>query len=173
MNSRQRVLAAIRHDEPDRVPVDLGGTPSSGISAIAYNALVRHLPLDVGPAHVYDVVQQLAQPDEKLLDHFGVDVFDIGRTFNTDEADWHEYELADGSPAKYPMWFRPRPQEDGSWIATSRDGTPIAQMPSGGTFFDQTHFPYADDYPASWDGLDDAMGKVLWAALVHSPWDHI
>ena len=173
MISRERVEQAIRHEEPDRVPVDLGGTPSSGISAVAYNALVRQLQLEVGPAKVYDVVQQLAQPDEKLLDHLGVDVLDIGRTFNTAESDWHEYTLADGSPAMYPTWFRPRQQEDGSWIAESRDGTPIAQMPSGGTFFDQTHFPLAEGYPAAWDGLDDAMGKVLWAAFAHSPWDHI
>ena len=68
MNSRQRVLMAIRHEEPDRVPVDLGGTPSSGVSAIAYNALVRHLHLQVGPAKVYDVVQQLTQPDEQVLE---------------------------------------------------------------------------------------------------------
>jgi uroporphyrinogen decarboxylase len=39
MNSRERVLTAIRHQEPDGVPVDLGATPSSGISAIAYGNL--------------------------------------------------------------------------------------------------------------------------------------
>ena len=45
MTSRERVLAAIAHREPDRVPVDLGATPSSGISAIAYGRLRRHLGL--------------------------------------------------------------------------------------------------------------------------------
>jgi len=34
MNSRERILAAIEHHQPDKVPVDLGSTPSSGISAI-------------------------------------------------------------------------------------------------------------------------------------------
>ena len=43
MTSRERILAAIDHREPDRVPVDLGATPSSGISAIAYGKLKRHL----------------------------------------------------------------------------------------------------------------------------------
>ena len=33
MNPRERILAAIEHREPDRVPLDLGATPSSGISA--------------------------------------------------------------------------------------------------------------------------------------------
>jgi uroporphyrinogen decarboxylase len=173
MNSRERVLAAIRHEEPDRIPVDLGGTPSSGISATAYNALIDYLQLDVGPAKVYDVVQQLAQPDERLLDYLGIDVLDIGRTFNTSPSDWYDYELANGSTAQYPTWFRPQLTTDGSMIAKSSDGTPIAQMPSGGTFYDQTYFPYVDGYPDSLDGLDNAMSKVLWAAFVHSPWDHI
>ncbi|TWU40936.1 uroporphyrinogen decarboxylase family protein [Novipirellula artificiosorum] len=173
MNSRQRVLSAIRHQEPDQVPVDLGSTPSSGISAIAYNALVGHLDLDVGPAKVYDVVQQLAQPDPQVLDHFGVDVLDIGRVFNTAPSDWYPYTLADGSTAHYPTWFRPERQEDGSWIAKSKDGMPIAKMPEGGTFFDQTFFPFPDQYPDDLSGLDDAMGKVLWAAFAHSPWDHL
>ena len=43
MTPRQRVLASIEHREPDRVPVDLGATPSSGISAIAYGGLKRQL----------------------------------------------------------------------------------------------------------------------------------
>ena len=67
MTSRQRILAAMEHRESDRVPVDLGAMPSSGISAIAYNKLVKHLDLEVGPAKVYDVVQQLAQPDDRVL----------------------------------------------------------------------------------------------------------
>ena len=44
MNSRQRVLSAINHIEPDGVPVDLGATPSSGISAMAYDHLLQYLP---------------------------------------------------------------------------------------------------------------------------------
>jgi len=60
MTSRERILAAIEHRQPDRVPVDLGATPSSGISAIAYGNLKRHLGLMQGSTRVYDVVQQLA-----------------------------------------------------------------------------------------------------------------
>ena len=81
MTSRERVLAAISHQVPDRVPIDLGATPSSGISAIAYSNLVKYMGLENLPVQVYDVVQQLAQPDMSILDQFGVDVLDIGRTF--------------------------------------------------------------------------------------------
>jgi uroporphyrinogen decarboxylase len=172
MNSRERVLAAINHQQPDRVPVDLGSTPSSGISAIAYNRLTSDLGIARQPARVYDVVQQLAQPEMEILDHFGVDVLDVGRTFNTADTDWYDITLLDGSAAQYPAWFHPRREADGSYTAFAADGTPIARMPATGAFFDQTCFPYVDGYPTTYDDLPAAMGKVLWAALVHSPWDH-
>jgi uroporphyrinogen decarboxylase len=154
------------------VPVDLGATPSSGISAIAYGNLKRHLGLPRGQNRVYDVVQQLAQPEDFILDRFGVDAIDIGRAFNTDDEAWRPTGLMDGQSAQYPAWFRPEAQPDGSFIARHRDGTDIARMPAAGTFFDQTCFPYLDGYPVDYRDLGDAMGKVLWSALVHSPWDH-
>jgi uroporphyrinogen decarboxylase len=172
MNSRQRTLAALNHEQPDRVPVDLGATPSSGISAIAYGALTRHLGLADSKTRIYDVVQQLAQPEEELLDRLGVDVVDVGRTFNTKSSDWYDIKLVDGTPAQYPVWFHPQVQEDGSWRAYCADGTHIATMPASGYFFDQACFPYLDGYPDDYADLPSAMRKVLWAGLAHSPWDH-
>ena len=56
MTSRERVLASINHEEPDYVPLDLGGTPSSGISAIAYNNLKKEMGISGGHTRIYDVV---------------------------------------------------------------------------------------------------------------------
>ncbi|MCB0150717.1 MAG: hypothetical protein KDE01_24085 [Caldilineaceae bacterium] len=33
LTSRERDMAAVDHREPDRVPIDLGGHPSSGVMA--------------------------------------------------------------------------------------------------------------------------------------------
>ncbi len=151
--------------------MDLGSTPSSGISAIAYSNLKKALGITSGHTRIYDVVQQLAQPEAEILDHFGIDVVDIGRAFNIAESDWYDITLSNGKPAQYPAWFHPRREADGSRTAISDDGTPIAKMPAQGTFFDQTHFPYLDGYPDSFSNLPEQMKKVLWAAFVHSPWD--
>ena len=172
MNSRERILATINHREPDRVAIDLGSTPSSGISAIAYGNLKRYLGITSGQNRVYDIVQQVSQPEEVILDRFGIDVIDIGRAFNEHDSDWRDVVLQDGSSAQYPAWFEPQRQSDGSYNAYHKDGTLIAKMPVGATFFDQTIFPYLDAYPSDYKNLPDAMGKVLWQALVHSPWDH-
>jgi uroporphyrinogen decarboxylase len=172
MNSRDRVLSSINHKEPDRVAIDLGSTPSSGISAIAYSNLKKHLGMSGGHNRVYDVVQQVAQPEYEILDKFGVDVLDIGRMFNDKDSDWYDFILPDGSTAQYPVWFRPVLQKDGSYLAYNKEGDLVGKMPVGATFFDQTGFPYLEDYPDDYSNLSDAMGKVLWQALAHSPWDH-
>ena len=172
MTSRERVMAAINHKEPDYVPLDLGGTPSSGISAIAYNNLKKELGMTGGQTRIFDVVQQVAQPEMEILDRFGVDVLDIGRAFNEKDEDWHETVLADGSIGHYPNWFHPEKQPNGDYLVHDKEGTLIARMPVGATFFDQTYFPYLEDYPDDFSDLDHQMGKVLWSALVHSPWDH-
>jgi len=172
MTSKERIMAAIGHKTPDRVPLDLGGTPSSGISAIAYNNLKKHLQITEGNTRIYDVVQQVVIPEPEIMERFGVDVIDIGRVFNTKDEDWYDTTLADGSKAQYPVWFKPEKQADGAYLVHDKEGTLIAKMPVGATFFDQTYFPYVDDYPDNYDNLDYEMGKILWDALVHSPWDH-
>ncbi|MFM7180757.1 MAG: hypothetical protein ACKO2G_04745 [Verrucomicrobiales bacterium] len=160
MNSRERILAAIEHRQPDKVPVDLGATPSSGISAIAYGKLKAHLGLAGGNTHVYDVVQQLAQPEDFILDRFGIDVVDIGRTFNTRASAWQPTTLMDGQPALYPAWFHPERQPDGSFIARMKDGLDIGHMPARGTFSIKriaptstiTH-PITAIWTRKWDGF--------------------
>jgi uroporphyrinogen decarboxylase len=171
MNSRERILAAIEHREPDRVPIDLGSTPSSGISAIAYGNLKKHLGIAEGHTRIYDVCQQVAQPEDMILDRFKVDVVDIGLLFNTHDEDWYDVTVADGQAAQYPSWFHPRQEPDGSWTG-HKNGVDLNRMPAGGTFFDQTYFPYLDGYPDDYSNLAEDMGMVHWAAFAHSPWDH-
>jgi len=172
MNSRERVLAAIRHQEPDGVPVDLGATPSSGISAIAYVNLKKHLGVQTGHTRVYDVIQQLAQPEDALLDRYQIDVLDIGRTFNTLDEDWYDFELPQGLVVQFPDWFKPVKQPNGAWDVFDREGQRLATMPQDATFFDQTRFPYVDGYPENYADLGYWMSKVHWSGLALSPWDH-
>jgi uroporphyrinogen decarboxylase len=152
--------------------VDIGSTPSSGISATAHYNLMQSLGQGNTPTRVYDVVQQVAQPDDAFLDRFGIDVVDIGRAFDDRDDDWYAITLPTGLPVQFPTWFHAVPQPDGAWDAFAPDGTRIATMPLGASFFDQTCFPYVDGYPTSFDDLGRVMPKVHWAGLAHSPWDH-
>jgi uroporphyrinogen decarboxylase len=71
MTSRERLLAALNHQQPDRVPIDLGGN-QTGIHKFAYRALVDHLGI-VDELTIMDQVQQLARPCETLLQRLHVD----------------------------------------------------------------------------------------------------
>ena len=173
MTSRERVLAAIAHKTPDRCPLDLGSTSSSGISAIAYNNLKKHLGMTEGHTRIFDVVQQVVQPEEEILDRFGVDVIDrfgvdvidIGRVFNEKDSDWYDTTLADGSVAQYPVRFQPQKQPNGDYFVFDKEGTKIARMPVGATFFDQTYFPFEEDFPI----VTTALTK-RWARCFGARW---
>ncbi|MCJ7450106.1 MAG: methyltransferase [Bacteroidales bacterium] len=172
MSSRERLLAAINHKQPDRIPVDLGATPSSGISVVAYHNLIKYLGLDL-KNHVYDVIQEVTQPEMELLELFKIDVLDIGRYFNNYESYWHELELIKGVPGLYPKWFNPEKQPDGSWLAPNPAGEFIGKMPAGATFFDQVIFPYVDGYPDNYDNMSHDMSRVSWGGFGFPPYDRM
>ena len=71
MTSRERVLAALNHQQPDRVPIDLGGN-QTGIHKFAYRSLIEHLRLNE-EIEIMDAVQQLARPSEAVLERLRVD----------------------------------------------------------------------------------------------------
>ena len=74
LTSRERLLTALSHREPDHVPFDLGSTQVTGISVIAYRRLRQYLELPEAELTVCDTIQQLALPDDDLVDRLRVDV---------------------------------------------------------------------------------------------------
>ena len=73
MNSRERVLRALNHQEGDRIPIDLGATIVSSIAKKSYVELKNYLGMPVEEIKMLDYVQQLPYVDDALLDRFGVD----------------------------------------------------------------------------------------------------
>ena len=75
MTSRERVLAAINHQTPDKVPLDLGSTLISGIHVSSLHKLKVSLGLikDNEPVKVYDPFQMLGEVDDDLRDVLGID----------------------------------------------------------------------------------------------------
>jgi len=102
MNSRERVLMALEHKEPDRVPLDLGSCFVSGIAKDAYLNLMNHLGKDAGEVEFYDTVQQLVVVDEEILCKFGVDV--RGVVPNVTRKNPPEIEESNGSESFTDEW---------------------------------------------------------------------
>lgn len=96
MTPRERVMASVNHQNPDSLPMDLGSNVSAGISGMAYGKLKEYLGITTGHNRIYDVVQQVAQPEIQVLDIIGADVLDVGRVFNTEDSDWYDVTLSNG-----------------------------------------------------------------------------
>ena len=166
MSSRERVLAALRHEQTDRPAVDFGGHRSSGIAALAYGRLRHALGLETRPIRIYDPIQQLAVIDDDVLDRFGVDVIELGRGFSLDDCDWADWTLPDGTPAQMPVWALPE-RLDGGWVLRGTSGVPIAKMPDGAIYFEQCHWPFLENDDL--DRFEEELGNCMWAAVASPP----
>ncbi len=167
MTSRERVLAALNHQESDRVPVDLSGHRSSGISAMAYARLRDHLGLPRKPIRVYDPVQQLAIVDEDVLQRFHVDTMELGRAFALEDKYWTEWTLPDGTPCLMPAWAKPE-RHDGEWVLRSQASRRvIARMPENVWYFEQAHYPFLEQDDL--DHIEAAVPEAMWTAVASPP----
>jgi uroporphyrinogen decarboxylase len=145
MNSRERVLCALQHREPDRVPIDVGGTRQSGIAAATYHRLKQHLGIH-SRTRVYDLFQMLAEVERPVLERFGADVVGLYRAdvaFGIRNEHWRPWSLFDGTPVEVPGGFAPVTEPNGDLVLLQH-GVPMARMPKDGFYFDRL-----DKYPGA------------------------
>jgi uroporphyrinogen decarboxylase len=92
---RERVLTALKREQPDRVPVDLGGTLASTINIHAYRRLMSRLGFGEAPPVAYlSRRSNSVLPDERLQSYLDVDCRAV--ILNDPDAN-PERELPDGS----------------------------------------------------------------------------
>ncbi len=142
MTSRERVLKAINHEEPDRLPVDLGGTIMTGIMAQALDALRHHLGLERRPVRVHEVFQMLGEVELDLVERLGVDVLPVEslvKYFGLRRENYKPWTLFDGTAVLMPGQFDVDVDERGDWLLHD-EGDPakpiVARMPKDGYYFD-------------------------------------
>jgi len=172
VTSRERVRAAVNHQEPDRVPIDLGGMRSTNIMARAYSRLTDYLGLANSENFVYDVVQCLAQPEDEILDRFDIDVVDLGRAFLTQPGERKAFALKDGTPVTIPAWIEAmlEPDGEGGWLIRGDEGQVIAVSPAHQDFFTQTYWPLADGVTdEKLMDLPHHMSQGMWAKVACAP----
>jgi uroporphyrinogen decarboxylase len=163
VTSRQRVLDALNHVQPDQVPIDFGGHRSSGINPETYRKLRRLLGLPERPIKVYDMVQQLAIIDEDVWERFGVDTVELGYGFSRSDDDWKPWTLTDGSPCLIPAFIDVRRDGDNCVLYHGAPPRPVGIQKPGMNFFDQTYWPYLDGVPDDLSRLAEDVGSVMWA----------
>jgi len=168
MTSQERVLKAINHKEPDRIPIDFNGHRSSGIMVQAYKKLRNYLGLAPGTLFVYDFIQQLALVEDDVLDLVGADVVEIGHDFYKKEDYWQDWQLQDGTPCKIPSFIKVERVHDGS-VVYGDENQVICIQKNGSLYFEQTHFPLKDTDDMTFERLPYYLQQIMWCRLGAPP----
>jgi uroporphyrinogen decarboxylase len=125
MNSRTRVVQALDHQEPDRIPFDLGGTGLSTIHVTAYQNLRQNLGLPEVEPSVAFVPEQLVRVDEDVAERLQADVRPV----------------LPGTASTFEWVFR----DEGDYDAyTDEWGIGWRKPVDGGFYYDMYHHPLAD-----------------------------
>ncbi|MEM2151876.1 MAG: uroporphyrinogen decarboxylase family protein [Candidatus Bathyarchaeia archaeon] len=159
MNSRERVTLALNHEEPDRVPLDLGGSAVTGMHVSTVYALRQAFGLDTpgAPVKVVEPFQMLGEIKPDLWDALGIDVACLSshvNFFGFKNENWKPWRLFDGTPVLVPEKFNTEPDHEGNILMYpqgDRGVPPCARMPKGGFYFDALD---RQEKPIDWGRLD-------------------
>jgi len=142
MCARKRVLDALNHRQPDRVPLDIGATMCSGMHVSCVAALRDFYGLEKRPVKVHEPFQMLGLIEEDLEEAIGVDIEGVnGRNtlFGFPCADWKPWRLDSGLEVLVPGRFNTTRDEKGNTYLYPEGDTgvpPSGKMPRGGFYFD-------------------------------------
>lgn len=164
MNSRECLLHALNHRESDRIPLDLGSTQVTGIHVVAYRRLREALGLPRIEPQMCDTIQQLALPDDDVIERLGVDIRGL---FPLNSHNWKIVSNDIGAYWEYcDEWgiMHHRPKPDGLYYSMVR--SPLASATLTLDEIRAYHWPDTGD-PQRIAGLRDlalayrAQGKAV------------
>lgn len=142
MTSRERLIKSLNHQQPDRVPLDLGATSQTGISASALYILRKALGLCEKPVTVHEPFQLLGYVDEDVMKALGVDVIGLWNPSNflgVRNSGWKPWNMPDGTPVRIAGGLEFDADENGvtySYPQGDKTVKPSMKLPAGGYFFD-------------------------------------
>ncbi len=143
MNSREQFLKTVNHKQPDRVVIDLGATPVTGIHIQTISKLRRHFGLQRKPIRVIEPFQMLGEVGWELIDSIGIDVIGAWGKNNIfgfhNHAPYKEWKTPWGQRVMVPLNFNVTKDENGDLLMYPQGDTsvpPCAKMPKASYFFD-------------------------------------
>lgn len=131
MTSRERVIAALNHEEPDRIPIDFGSHASGSIAALAYFKLKNALGITGGIPKLYHVWGQIPDIEPAVLDRMHSDTVQLHRyrsSLGIRNVEWKEWELLPGKKVQVSTEFNPVIDDEGDTCWYEGD-TLIAKLP--------------------------------------------
>lgn len=141
ITSRERLITTLSHKQPDRIPIDFGGTPTTGIHVSCVAELRDYYGLEKRLVRVHEPFQMLGLMEDDLLDAMGLDVVGVSTRntmFGFPAEEWKPWQF-NGLEILVPRDFNTTVDAGGNTlIYPEGDLTvpPSGRMPNGGYFFD-------------------------------------
>lgn len=171
--SRQRLLDALAHRQPDGIPIDFGGSAVTGVHVSCVAALREHYGLEKRPVQVHEPYQMLGFIDEDLRLAMGLDVtgvFPRNTMFGFPNSQWKEWDFR-GQTVLVSTEFRTTVEPNGDiLIYPEGDMTapPSGRMPLGSAFFDTiVRQPPVDDETLNVEDNFEEFAPISDADLEH------
>ena len=142
MTSKERVLAALRHQQPDTVPVDFGSTAVTGIHVKIIAALREHYGLEKRLVKAHEPYQMLGTIDEDLKEVLGIDLEGVvppETMFGFRNENWRPWRMDDGLEVLVPENFKFTKEPNGDTLIYPKgdlSAPASGRMPRNGFFFD-------------------------------------
>jgi hypothetical protein len=142
MNSKERFKTTLEHNTPDKIVIDFGSTPVTGIHVLAIQKIREFFGLKKVPVKVTEPYQMLGEVDTELMDLLGVDVIGIGARntiFGFENKNWKEFRTWWGQEVLIPENFNTTVDDKGDFLIYPEGDSSVsasARMPSTGYFFD-------------------------------------
>ena len=142
MTSRERIKKAINHQEPDRIPLDLGSTSVTGIQPSVYAKLRKALGLKNRPVKVIEPYQMLAEVEMDVIERLGADTIGLrlpSTLFGFKNENWKPWRLFDGTKVMVPEKFITTQDKEGNiylYPCGETSVPPSGKMSKGGYYFD-------------------------------------
>jgi len=142
MTSKQRLNLALGHRQPDKIPIDLGGTAVTGIHVLAVEKLRRFYALEQRPVRVNDPYQMLGEVEDDLRAAMGIDVVGMyprNTMFGFPLENWKEWRAPWDQELLVPGGFQTSPDGAGGLLIYpqgDRAAPPSGHMPAASYFFD-------------------------------------
>jgi hypothetical protein len=142
MTSKERVLAALNHREPDRVPVDFNGTAVTGMHVNCVIGLRDHYGLEKRPVKVHEPYQMLGWIDEDLQRVLGLDVegvWGLETLFGFRNENWKSWRMDNGQEVLVSEHFKVTKDANGDTLIYPKgdmSAPPSGRLPENGFFFD-------------------------------------
>ncbi len=143
MTSKERTLKALAHKSPDRIPIDFGATPVTGIHVLAIERLREHFGFEKRPVRVIEPYQMLGEIDPELMDALQIDIIGLSPKNNMfgiyNSGELKEFETFWGQKVLVPKSFNTSYDDSGNLLIHPEGDltTPAsAKMPKASYFFD-------------------------------------